>query len=202
MPKVRARQSVATAARRSETDAGARPYRWQCVTIKATMKTTIGRTTEITTRRITCKRVFQNFGDSKIHDPNRSVITDHDILRLEITVHNFLFVHMSQGIAERARDLNGVRDWDRPHLVHYTAERATLQKFHHDVWTALISDVNEAQNIGVIQALPDLRFSLKPGKRSRIGFKLHMRHFDCHGLISDKVFGLVDRRHPATAYNR
>ena len=48
-------------------------------------------------------------GDPEVYDPEGSITTDHDVLRLKIAMHNLVFVHMSERTTNVAGDSNSIR---------------------------------------------------------------------------------------------
>src|SRR5215469_11462979 len=142
---------------------------------------------------------FRRFRDAEIDDPQGTIITNHDVLRFEVSMYDLVLVHVPECAKDIAGDLDSVRDRQRSHLVQYCAQSLPFQILRNDVWPSLIRDFNKFEDIRMIEQFTNLFLSLEPGERSWVRFQLHVGYFDRHRLFRLEVFCLVDGGHTAPA---
>src|SRR6516164_10648754 len=66
------------------------------------------------------------FGNAEVHDPQRAVVADHDVLGLKVAMHDLTLVHVNECAADLARDLYSIRNRQLSDFVHHIAKGLTL----------------------------------------------------------------------------
>src|SRR5437870_5392081 len=122
---------------------------------------------------------------------------DEDVLGLEVAVHDSLLVHVLQRLAELLRDGESARGGQRMLLLHELAQALALHQLHRHVHPALVAGLEELDDVGVIEPLPDLLLALEALEEDHVALELEVRDLERDRLAADGILRLEDRRHPA-----
>ena len=140
--------------------------------------------------------------EAEVEDLHQAVARDHEVLGLEVPVHDAPGVGLGQGF----RDLGGVveelRHGEGAELEQL-AERLALHELHGDVGRVVHPpDVVDRDDVRVVEGRGGPGLLLEPGEPLRAGRGLGPQDLDGHRAPQPDVLRAVDLAHPARAQER
>src|SRR2546428_1570321 len=141
-----------------------------------------------------CRFVQRDAEIDDLHQPRRG---DQDVLRLEVAMHDSVLVHVLQRLADLLRDGERASGGQRMLLLHELAQALALHQLHRHVHPALVAGLEELDDVGVIEPLPDLLFALEALEENHVALELEVRDLERDGSAAGGVLRLEDRGHPA-----
>jgi hypothetical protein len=134
----------------------------------------------------------------EVEDLGVAVLTDHDVLGLQVTVDDTGVV----GHRERLRDLDDHAEGGLQgrFILQPFPERSPLDDLHDD--TAQLTgfhDVMDGDDVGMVQSRGRLRFSLEAVHRNGMLEGGLRQELHGHASPETRILRLVDRTHPAFA---
>jgi hypothetical protein len=134
-------------------------------------------------------------GDAEVHQLDLIFLVDHDILRLQITMHYAVRVNVIEDIADRDRQPHCAIRRDRS-IVENLAQQPAFRPLHHHVNPALAALLRQhTDHTGMIQFPPDLSLALKAIEERNVRLGFRMRYFNSHVGASAQIGSAVNRRH-------
>ena len=150
-------------------------------------------------RQAACGRRGRN---AEVHDSQRSVVTEHHVIGLEIAMDDALAMHVLHRVAEEHGDAKSVSGGQRPFSLQEIPEGFALDVLHGEIGPAGVVDGKRLQDAGVIELPANLDLPLEPRKERRIALELEERNLDRRCTAGGEVRGLEDRPHAAAADER
>jgi len=137
----------------------------------------------------------------KVNQADGPVVAENDVSWLEVIVHDLMAVQVVDGFAQAAGEAECLCFRQMAPLANSRGERRARQVFgHHNVSMPVRCEGNVAQDIRVIQADADFRFTLRHRPSADAARILGQRNLDRHQSASVlEVTGLEDCGHPAAA---
>ena len=149
--------------------------------------------------------VLDKPGDAEVEHLDHVALTvpvdQHDVLRLEIPVHDALGV----GSGESASDLraNPQEPWQRHRAARAqgVVQRLAVDQLHRDKEPALVgrAEVVEVDGVGVLDARRGLHLAAEPGEGAAVGRQIRLQHLQRDLAPDGQLFREVDRAHAASA---
>ena len=120
----------------------------------------------------------QSPGKAEICDSRAAIASDQNIGRLEVSVHDALFVGRDEPTARLQEDIENLTS--RPGPLEPLGEGATVDEFHRDEDFALmVADVEDGHDVRMLQQRVGLGFSAQPrGQNLGSGQRRTAQHFD------------------------
>ena len=137
--------------------------------------------------------------DTKVQDLQPPVVGDHEVLGLEIHVHDVLGMRRREPVRHFNRVLDGLVDRQRP-ARHPRPERLAVQELGDRIpEAALGADVVERQDVRVTEGGNRLRLLREQGEPRRIGSERFEEDLDRHVALQPAVARAVDDARSAGA---
>ena len=130
----------------------------------------------------------------------RLLLQQEDVLRLHVAVNDTFCVRGGEGAANLARDADGERHTEPPHLLDERTELFPVEELRRDAGRAVarVEDVDHLDDVGVGDAARALRLALEPLDDFRVLRELGQEDLDRESsLLQAKMARLVDLAHAA-----
>ena len=144
-----------------------------------------------------------------LHDVRRVALVvgageDHDVLGLEIAVHDAHLVRDGERRERLGHDVCHAPPGQRPVLADDVEEIAPVEELHRDVeqTVGLLPEVEHAHRVRVIELAGGLGLALEAGGERRVAGVLAVQHLDGDVLVEGDLPRPVDRAHRAAAHER
>jgi hypothetical protein len=141
-------------------------------------------------------------GEPEIHDADprgRALFaSDHDVLGLDVAVHDAPRVAVLEGVSDLDRDVDDFTEAERA-VVEDAPERRPVDERHHEKERAVVaSHVVDRDDSGVVHLRDDLRLALKPllDVRGELGGR---EQLDGDFPVQHRVARPIDDSHAAAA---
>jgi len=133
---------------------------------------------------------------SRKHDA--AVVAHHDVVRLDVAVHEALAVSDAERLADLADD---AEDLAAVHGLGEGADALAAHELHHEVGAALlgVAHVVDLRDAGVVERGGGAGFALEAGARHLVPGALGREHLHRDGAAELLVPGRVDDAHAALA---
>ena len=126
-------------------------------------------------------------------------LRQHDVARLEIAVDHPLAVGRGQRVGDLRPVLQRLIGSERA-LGQAVGQRPALEVLHHQVvHTAVLADVVQRADVGVVQVGDRPRLALESLPRLGLVGQVARKHLDRHGPVEPRVARPVDLAHTASA---
>ena len=127
-------------------------------------------------------------------------MVNQDIVGLDVAVNRALGMSIIKRLRHRLQQTHGVAEAEGCALFNNRVETAPVDQFHRDVMQPLLlTHIVNRQNGRVAQIRRRGRLALKPAHKLFVEAQLGGQHFDRHLALQQRIKGLVDAGHPATA---
>ena len=147
---------------------------------------------------------LQDFGGAEVGDFHRVVTGEHNVRGLDVAMDDVAFVRVLQGAAGLLHNAQDAREREGVAGVDQRLHAFAFHQFHRDVvLTILFACVIDHNNVGMGEQAGRTRFGLEalqefgPGQAGT--FLAELNSLDRDGTTDDRVGGLVDHTHSATA---
>src|SRR5882724_39357 len=134
--------------------------------------------------------------DAEVDDLHLPRGCDQDVLWLQVAMHDSVAVHVLQRLGDLLRDGERAGGGQRVLLLHEIAQALALDQLHRRVHPALVTRLEELDNVGVIEPLPDLLLPLETLEEDHVALELQVRDLERDGHAGGGVLRLEDGRHP------
>src|SRR5579862_8002793 len=141
---------------------------------------------------------FHRAGDAEVHDRDAALLIDHDVLRLEVAVHDTLGVSGFQRQTNLLHDRNDFLRSEAALLGDQTLEVLAIDEVHGDELDSFrFTKIENADYIFVGDFARKDEFLLEALKNVRMNGEFGANHFKSDETFEFCVAGLVDRAHAA-----
>ena len=147
--------------------------------------------------RILCRAPL--LGQTKIQDLDLAVARDHDVVRLQIAMHQAGRVRRCQPDGHLHGNLDGLRRGKRSCLDHAPQGFPADQFGSDPVSGAVAADVVDGDDVVVIQGAGRARFPLETGDAVRIARQTRRQHLDGHIALQPRIARAPDFAHAAAS---
>src|SRR5262249_51406210 len=130
----------------------------------------------------------------ELHPP---VQGEHDVLRLEVAVHDAVIVQIAQRIADPDPDPDGLLDRQAPLTLQASAKQLALHVLQDHVDTALLLRLERPDDRGMMHPQADLFLAPEAIVEDDVALVLEVRYLQDDSAAGLEVAGVEDRRHPA-----
>ncbi len=156
------------------------------------------------------RHVGSELGQAEIEDLHAPVGGDEQVLRLQVAMHDALFVRTRQAVSNLDRVIDGLADRESSGRARRTtrsrpsreplAQRLSFEQLRDDVGRPVVrADVVDREDVGMVQrgGRPCLLF--KAAKAIGVGRESSGQHFDGHIARETGIARPIDLAHPAGA---
>ena len=134
--------------------------------------------------------------DAEVRDDDASRAGDHDVVGLEIAMHDARLVRRVEPRADRRDDVDDAREGKLPLAFDEVEERFAFDELHREeALTAVLADVEGARDVGVRDAPGELHLATKSLDDARRVGDLALEHLQRDDLVELTVAHLVDGAH-------
>ena len=138
--------------------------------------------------------------DAEISDLDAAVLEDHDIVRLDVTVHDAAAVRVFQRLGDLHGKMQGLAPVEVPLLLQILLEGNALDQLHDDIIRVFrMGDVVHADDVRVRQHGDRLRFRVESAAELLITRKLIFQYLHGNGAVQPVIQRAVYDRHTAGA---
>jgi hypothetical protein len=134
---------------------------------------------------------------SEVEDLHLAVRGEEDVVGLDVAVDDAVVVQVLERVAHLDGDPERLLARDRDLAAHEGAERLPLHVLHGHVHLALVAGLQDPDDVGVAQRLPDLLLAPEALGEDDVALVLQVRDLERDGLAGARVGGLEDGGHPA-----
>src|SRR5712664_135121 len=134
--------------------------------------------------------------DAEVDDLHLPRGRDQDVLWLQVAVHDSVAMHVLERLADLLSDGERAGAGQRVLLLHEIAQALALDQLHHRVHAALVTGLEELDDVGVIEPLPDLLLPLEALEEDHVALELQVRDLERDRHAGGGVLRLEDGRHP------
>src|SRR5262249_50068644 len=135
--------------------------------------------------------------DAEVEELHPAVQGEHDVLRLEVTVHDAVIVEIAQRIADPDADPAGILDREVTLALQVSAEELAGYVLQDHVHTALLLRLERADDRGMMHPQTDLFLAPEAIVEDDVALVLEVRYLQDDSAAGLEVAGVEDRRHPA-----
>ena len=125
----------------------------------------------------------------------------HDVLRLEVTMHDAAGMSCGYAVEHRLEPLRNQRRHHRAVPFQRDAQRVSLHTLHHDVRTFAFqrSDVMHGDDVRMAETRRCARFTPEAAQRTRLTERTTQHDLRRDHTIELQIVGFVHRTHAAAA---
>src|SRR6266478_1005388 len=134
--------------------------------------------------------------DPEVDDLHLARGCDQDVLWLQVAVHDSVAMHVLERLADLLRDGERAGWRQRVLLLHDFAQALALDQLHRRIHPALVTGLEELDDVGVIEPLPDLLLSLEALEEDHVALELQVRDLERDRHAGGGVLRLENGRHP------
>src|SRR6266480_186939 len=138
--------------------------------------------------------------DAEIGDDGQPVLVEHDVVRLDVAVHDAAFVRVGQGARHLHQDLPDLRRGERAARGQHGRQRLAAQELHHEIdHAAGLADAIDRDDARVLELGGRLGFPLEPLDELLVEREGERQDLDRHIALQLFFARLEDNGHPAAA---
>jgi hypothetical protein len=153
----------------------------------------------------------QRARDPEVGDLGAAFGVDQDVVRLDVTVHDLAFVSGAQRAGDLDRVRQRLRDLERSVASDHALQRLPVDVLENDVGSSgpaplpavvaewLLAGVDDRHDMRVVELRDRPRLAAEALEVVGVARDLTVHQLDRHRSLEDRVKGLVDRRHAASA---
>jgi hypothetical protein len=138
-------------------------------------------------------------GQPEIQNLHVAVARDHDVVRLQIAMHQTGRVRRRQPVGHLRGDIDRLRRGHRAGLDHAPQSVAADQFGSDPVCAVIAADVVNGDDVGVIERAGRAGFALETGDAVRVARQGGGQYLDGHLALQPRIAGAPDLAHPAPA---
>ncbi len=149
--------------------------------------------------------VVERFRDAEVHDLrfvlSAAPATNHDVVGLQIAMHDSQFVRGAQRLRYLRSDLRRARGIERTLALDDLRQRLAIDVLHGEVQQTVgrLAEVDDARHVTVLDAARARGLLVEARERSRVAHQRGVEDLDGPALWETDVFGEIHASHPALA---
>ncbi len=124
----------------------------------------------------------------------------HDVLGLEVAVHDAVLMDIVEGVEDTDGDVNGAFGRHLALFEHDLAEQAALDPLHDHIDPGAVLVGVETHDVGVVERQADGLLALEAVEEGRVGLHGEVRDFEGDLAAVAEVGGAEDGRHSAIGH--
>jgi hypothetical protein len=144
--------------------------------------------------------VFEHLGDAEVEHLGVVPLVageHHDVLALEVAVHDALGVRGAERVGDLASDAERAGHRERPLAAQEPREVDAIDELHHEVGVPLgaVPEVDDLDDVRVPDGGGGLRLAVEAGERLGVAGEVGAQDLHRHGASDGQVTGAVDDAH-------
>ena len=134
---------------------------------------------------------------AEIEDLHMAALVNHQVGRLDVAVHETLFVRVVEAECRLPDEIGGIADRQRAILLHPGVEVDAVDVFHHDeVDRPRRIEIERPGDVGMVEPSRCPSLPLESRQVGGLVDSLHRQHLDRHLVVERHVLPEVDAAHP------
>ena len=136
--------------------------------------------------------------NAEIHHLQAAIRPDHDVLRLQVAMHNGLAMRLGEALRQLPRELDGAPGFQAALALQKAAQALSLHEFHREIdRVARAMEFVQSRHVAMRDLVRQQQFVLEALQNLRIAGDLGLQDLQRHNLAGLTVPHLIDDAHAA-----